>query len=393
VNSPAAPTNDSLDIALVTNNYPYAGRPNVGTFVAALAEAWAKNGESVDVIAPLPLLSRDSFSWHHPVLREKNRPTVAHPIYISYSSVRVGRISTQTWTTRSFDRAVQRSARKLAISPHVVYSHFLFPAGWSGLRLARRIRCPAVVALGESGFEFAEKMQGRAHVVETLRGFDGILSVSQENAEIVIARYGVDPSRIEIVPNAVDTELFQPHHRTAMRQKLGLPEDAIILSFAGHFIERKGALRVVEAMNRVEGLYGIFLGEGPQQPAGPRVLHAGRVAHSDVPDWLSASDIFVLPTLAEGSPNAVIEAMACGLPIVSSDIASVRETVDKSAAILVDPMDVDAIAAALEELMRDESLRLRLGERALECGRQMNLATRARRIRDWLEVLVRSQPQ
>jgi glycosyltransferase involved in cell wall biosynthesis len=386
-------TIDSLDIALVTNNYPSPGRPNVGTFVAALAEAWARDDVAVDVIAPLPFLSGKHFNWPQPTSRRTNQPTVAHPIYPSYSSIRLGPISTHAWTTRSFDRAVQRCARELAVRPHVVYSHFLFPAGWSGQRLARRIRRPAVVALGESGFEFAEKMQGRAHVTETLRGFDGILSVSQENAEIVTGRYGVDPSRIEVVPNAVDTELFQPHHRTAMRQKLGLPEDVIILSFAGHFIERKGVLRVVEAMNRVEGVYGIFLGEGPQQPEGPRVLHAGRVAHSDVPEWLSASDIFVLPTLAEGSPNAVIEAMACGLPIVSSDIASVRETVDKSAAILVDPMDVDAIAAALEELMRDEALRLRLGERALECGRHTNLAARARRIRDWLEALVRSQSQ
>jgi glycosyltransferase involved in cell wall biosynthesis len=215
--------------------------------------------------------------------------------------------------------------------------------------------------------------------------------VSQENAEIVVSRYGVDPSRIEIVSNAVDTELFRPHDRTAMRHKHGLPEDAVILSFAGHFIERKGVYRVVEAMNRVEGLYGIFLGEGVQRPEGPRVLHAGQAAHADVPEWLSASDFFVLPTLAEGSPNAIIEAMACGLPIVSSDIASVRETVDESSAILVDPMDVGAIAAVLEQLMRDVSLRRRLGEGALERGRRTNLAIRARRIRDWLESIVGSK--
>jgi glycosyltransferase involved in cell wall biosynthesis len=259
------------------------------------------------------------------------------------------------------------------------------------LRLARRISCPAVVALGESSFEFVERIQGRSRVAELVRGFDGILSVSQENSDIVVSRYGVDPSRVEIAPNAVDTDLFKPHHRAAMRKKHDLPEDAVILSFTGHFIERKGALRVVEAMNRVDGLYGVFLGEGGQQPEGPRVLHAGRVAHAEVPEWLSASDIFVLPTLSEGSPNAIVEAMACGLPIVSSDIASVRETVDESSAILVDPMNVDAITAALEGLSRDVSLRRRLGESALERGRRTSLAIRARRIRNWLETIARSK--
>jgi glycosyltransferase involved in cell wall biosynthesis len=243
----------------------------------------------------------------------------------------------------------------------------------------------------DSGFEFVESMQGRSRVSETVRAFDGILSVSEENAQAVIDRYGADRARIEIIPNAVDTERFRPRDRAEMRSKLGLPRDAFIVSFTGHFIDRKGPLRVLEAIRRVPGAQGVFLGEGPQEPRGSRVLHAGRVGHTEVPEWLGASDVFVLPTLAEGSPNAVIEAMACGLPIVSSDIESLRETTDESAAILVDPMDIDAIAQAIESLARDEVARRRLAEGALRLGRRTTLADRALRIRAWLASIVESK--
>jgi glycosyltransferase involved in cell wall biosynthesis len=303
---------------------------------------------------------------------------------MSYSNKQIGPISTQAWTTRSFIKAVTRAGLAFGLRPDVVYSHFLFPAGSAGAAVAKRLGCPSVVALGESSFEHAERMRGRDHVSEILQSFDGILSVSQENADIASERYHADRSLINVVPNAVDTERFRPHDRREARQTLGLPENATILSFTGHFIERKGPLRVAEAMQQVEGLYGVFLGEGPQKPSGDRVLHAGRVPHDQVALWLSASDFFALPTLAEGSPNAVIEAMACGLPVVSSDIPALRETVSADSALLVDPRDIGSIAGAFAKLTRDTTLRDTMSTAALERGRRTSLAARAQHIRAWL---------
>ena len=162
----------------------------------------------------------------------------------------------------------------------------------------------------------------------------------------------------------------------------------MILSFTGYFIDRKGPLRVVEAMERVPGLYGVFLGDGPQMPSGERVLHAGRVAHGEVARWLSASDFFVLPTRAEGSPNAVVEAMACGLPVVSSDIPSLQETVDEESALLVDPENISALAEALAEMSQNPNRRQAMSAAALKRGHRTNLKNRANRIRDWIKEVV-----
>jgi len=380
----------SLDIILVTSNYPYEGHPNVGTFVAALAEAWARQGDAVRVIAPLPIYTARTgeFVWRHPSSHGPLEPTVVHPGFMSYSNRQLGPISTTAWTARSFCKAILKAGTRHQRRPDVVYSHFLSPAGVAGAELASRLERPSIVALGESGWDLAEEALTPVQFGEAVRSFDGILSVSESNARTMIERYGADESRITVVPNAADTERFQPHDQLEARRHLGLPEDATILSFTGYFIDRKGPLRVVEAMERVPNLYGVFLGDGPDRPTGERVLHAGRVRHDEVALWLSASDFFVLPTLAEGSPNAVIEAMACGLPIVSSDLPSLRETVDRESALLVDPMDISALADALAEISTNSTKRYAMGVAAIERGRRTNLDARASRIREWIRDVV-----
>ncbi len=379
-----------LDVILVTSNYPYRGHPNVGTFVSALAEMWACQGDAVRVIAPLPIWTARTreFVWRHPGSAGRLQPDIVRPLYLSYSNKRVGPISTHAWTERSFGRAVARGVSDTEHRPDVVYSHFLFPAGVAGAELAKRLNSRSILALGESDFNFPEAALGRDRLRETIQRFDGILSVSEENAQTIIEQYGADRSRIEVVPNAVDTGRFHPHDRLEARRRLGLPEDATILCFTGHFIDRKGPLRVVEAMERIPGLWGVFLGDGPQKPIGQRVLHAGRVGHDEVAFWLSASDFFVLPTLSEGSPNAVLEAMACGLPVVSSDIPSLHETVDDDAALLVDPENISAIADALTELSQNVELRRSMAAAALKRGRRTNLSARVNHIRNWIKKVV-----
>jgi glycosyltransferase involved in cell wall biosynthesis len=123
-----------------------------------------------------------------------------------------------------------------------------------------------------------------------------------------------------------------------------------------------------------------FLGRGPQRPEGPQVLHAGAVPHEDVPLWLSAADLFVLPTLDEGCANALLEALACGLPVVSSDRPFNRAVVDESMARLVEPTDPAALGAAIAELVDQPALRATLGAAALAHAAGFRLERRAGRI-------------
>jgi glycosyltransferase involved in cell wall biosynthesis len=372
---------DPLRVLVGTSDYPSQDRPHVRTFVGALVNEWLRQHVDVAVVAPRPL-------WQGAPVEQGDRPPVLRPPFVSLSNREIpGLGSTLRLTVASFSRALARAARALPFEADVAYAHFLFPAGDGILRVARERGIPAVVALGESALAYYDTHLGRARVAATVAAFDGILSVSQENRDWCVNELGARPERIRVVPNAVDTHRFHPLDRAAARLALGLPADRPIVVFAGHWNERKGPLRVLEAMRGVPEAGVVFLGEGAERPSGPQVLFAGSVAHEQVPQWLSAGDVFALPTRAEGSSNAVLEAMACGLPVVSSDIPALREAVDDRCAILVAPDDVSALSAALATMLGDPARRAAASRAALARATRVTLADRAATIAAWLREL------
>jgi glycosyltransferase involved in cell wall biosynthesis len=117
------------------------------------------------------------------------------------------------------------------------------------------------------------------------------------------------------------------------------------------------------------------------------VLFQGEVPHEDVPIWLSAADVFVLPTLNEGCSNAILEALFCGLPIVSSDLPFNHDILDDQVAVLVDPQDVQAITQAVFALVDSTERRLAMSQAALQRSKSFRLADRARNVLAFLQGL------
>ncbi|MBM3957382.1 MAG: glycosyltransferase, partial [Gemmatimonadetes bacterium] len=358
------PSAGRLGLAVVAANYPSPADPARGAFVAAFVREIGRM-EDVTVIAPdriRPRLGRELGGGQQP----GDVPArVVRPRYPSFSDrVLLGGFSTFRLTDWSFRRAAMRAARGLP-RPDVVHGHFLFPAGAAALALAERWRVPATVAVGESRPAYYERHVGLERIRSLALRFAGLLCVSEQNRDYAVDRLGASTDRVLLVRNAADTTRFYPRGREEMRRKLGLPLDRPIAAFVGGFNASKGPLRVLEALRRRPDVCAVFLGSGPLAPAGDRVLFAGAVPHDSVPEWLSAADVFVLPTRAEGSSNAVAEAMACGLPIVTSDLPSMRALVPGDAGLLVAPDDVDALAGALGTVLGDGGRRAAMAEAAL----------------------------
>ena len=124
----------------------------------------------------------------------------------------------------------------------------------------------------------------------------------------------------------------------------------------------------------------IFLGAGPDEPDCPGILFKGKLPHRDVPRYLNAADIFVLPTLNEGCCNAVVEAMACGLPVVSSDRSFNRDILNGQNSIMVEPTDINAIRDAIRRLKADAKLRETMADAALASAESLNMENRSSRI-------------
>lgn len=378
--------------AIVTTLYPSSSQPHKGTFVEQLAEAMAELGASPLVVAPRPWrFRRDSELAGFDGSLSATPIPVFRPTYFSFSNRRlVAGISTYRWTVRSFAATVERVGASMSEHSDYCYGHFLYPAGYAAFRLAQRWQVPAFVALGESSLAYYEVHLRLPRIRQDIAQFAGVLAVSDQNRQYCIERFGVAPERVLVLPNAVDTGQFYPRDRRKMRIHLGLPLDRPIVIFAGHFIERKGPLRVLSALQHMPDVGAVFLGDGPQKPVGPQVLFAGPVPHAQVSEWLSAADLFVLPTLAEGSCSTVLEALACGLPVVSSDRPFNREILDETVASLVEPRDTLALSHALRELLSDSDRCRRMSEAALARARQFTLRERAQTILIWMDERARS---
>jgi len=379
-----------LHVGLISRGYPNLALPHQAPFVQVVARGLADTGARVSVVVPRAW-GREPVRLDPTTEREDlaRGLTVVSPRHVSFSRrVLPGGFATFPLSVWGFTRAVKRALSRLPERPSILYGHFAYPAGHAAVHLGAKLGIPSVVVLGESRMEEYEVDLGLDTVRAMLGRANAILSVSEENADYCTSRLGLDRARITVIPNAVDLQTFQPRDRAQMRVKHGLPADEPIVAFVGYFIDRKGPLRVAEALSRTASVKGVFIGDGPEVPRGDRVLHAGRVPHAEVPEWLGAADLFVLPTRAEGSPNAVLEAMACGLPVVTSDVPALRECVDPEQGVLVDPDDVEGLARAIERILGDEDLRRAMSASALARARGNSLERRVARIRAWLEATI-----
>lgn len=390
----SGPTDRPLRLLAVCN-YPSQTRPAHQVFVRTTLLELVRLGVEVAVLAPEPLanLARPSARFRlAPRFERRDEIAVYRPRFFSFSNLSLpAGVKTYRWTVGAHSSAALRQARKLAGRADVTFGHFLYPHGSAAAAVGRELGIPAVLSLGESSFRRYEAAFGERDMRALLGRFAGIVANSEQLKERALG-YGVPAAKVQVLPNGVDEERFHPGDRHEARRQCGLPPDRPIVVFLGQFIERKGPLRVLEAIGSRPEIGAVFLGSGPQAPSGPQVLFRGVVPHEQVATWLCAADMLVLPTTDEGCSNAVLEALSCGLPIVSADRPFNRAVVDDDVAVLLDPTDVAAIRRAVYDLVDDPGRREALGRAAFERSRRFSLADRARRMKAYLSALVRGEP-
>lgn len=377
---------NSLKILVAPSSFPCPANTGGGIFVKNLLDEFREQNANIKVLAPQPIhyfiknkSAEKSFDFNYPVF---------NPYYLSFSNKRLFSFSTYRLTCNSFKKSAVSFSRKIDFVPDIIYGHFLFPGGETAIELAERFDVPAVVALGEGNLSYYEKHLGAGRVINIVKKFRGILTVSRENQNFCVSQLGVSPDKVLFKPNAADTNKFYPRQKSAMRKKFNLPENENIIIFSGHFNHNKGAARIVEALNMLENVYGIFLGSGEELPTSEKILYKGRVSHDEIPEWLSAADIFVLPTIKEASSNAVAEAAACGLPVITSDIPSMHDMLDDKCAVFVEPENVSNIADTIKSLFDDKEHLNEMAQAAENYAKNYSIQKRASSILEWLTTLV-----
>jgi len=197
-----------------------------------------------------------------------------------------------------------------------------------------------------------------------LRESDFILTVSEGLRAKALAM-GANPSRSRAVLNGCDRSIFHVADRPEARTKLQLDPSAKIVVYIGRMDLRKGLRELVDAAAALypthPGLHMYLVGEGPDRPVIERIIqtnHAAGYIHimpacsfDEVAVWMAAADLITLPSYMEGCPNVVIEALACGRPIVATNVGGIPEIFPSGCGLLVPPRDSPGLAAALASVL------------------------------------------
>lgn len=359
-------------ICLFSNEYPTKTDP-VYSFVEQLCIGFAKRGIHVTVISPQSITS----SLFH---RTEIHPKYTVTMYDSGGSITVYQpfcISLPFRFRKINDWLFYKSAKKVIRNIgndfDVVYSHFWRP-GYIAYKIFKE-KIPLFVATGESNianmFDFNQK------ITDFSRSVNGVIAVSSKNKKESISLKLAIEENIGVFPNAINNKIFFKRDKIETRKKLNISSDLFIVAFVGWFNQRKGSLRVSNAIQSLhDDIYSFFIGTGDDEPKCDKILFKGRLSHEDIPLYLSAADVFVLPTLNEGCCNAVIEAMACGLPIISSKLDFNYDVLDQSNSIMVDPNNIDDLAEAIYKVKHDFNLRNKLAEGSLLKARSLTISQR-----------------
>lgn len=247
----------------------------------------------------------------------------------------------------------------------VILGSWAYPDGAAAVLAAERIGRPAVVKVHGSDINvLAEHAVVRRMMSRILPRAARCVVVSNALGDRLRA-LGVPSDRIERVENGVDPDLFSVKDRAIARGELGVSEFEKLVVFCGRLEPAKGMVELLEAFDRlsaeVPGVRLALLGSGAMndqvaekaRASGGRLLQLGARPLPEVARWLSACDVFTLPSHREGTPNVVLEALASGRPVVATRVGGIPDVVrSERAGFLVEPHDAHALADALARALR-----------------------------------------
>ncbi len=372
---------------MLSHMYPSAVNWTAGIFVHEQVRALVALGHDVRVVSPKgwapPLLSRWKAFHDVPGVDTFDGVPVLYPRKLTLPGARLGHRNSDAmlWAIARPLRAIHRRWPF-----DVIHAHMLVPDGWAAAQAGAELGVPVVATAHRADVLDvpARGPRSRDRVAEAVERLDQICAVSASIGDAA-ASLGAPRRPVQVVANGADTSVFLARSASEARGRLGLPDDGPIVTFVGKLVPRKGVDTLIEAI----GILGrrpagapllVAAGIGEMRPqlerraaelgVGDRVRFVGKIAHDEVGWWMSAGDVFVLPSLSEGLPTVVCEAMNCGRPVVATAVDGTPEIVrDGETGILVPPSDPAALAEALARILDDGALAEAMSRAALRIGR------------------------
>ncbi len=351
-------TRHVIKVLTLSHLFPNPEAPVNGVFVGKLVKALSSHAKT-EVIAPIstfPLLRK---AGQIPEKARLGKTPVSYPRYLALPKA----LNDHRW--RFFAKAIQPLFEEKLPDADVIHTHWIYPDTYAATLLAgdkpvvATVHGHAAIGLGIGGIEtplIAEALQKAAHLI----------SVSSELKDLMVNDFGVSPEKISILHNGIDPEIFETRSKEDARRNLGLPQNQRIVLTVARLSTEKRIEMLVDAVSKCPSQdFLVYLaGGGPLKEQiqdkivarglENRIHLEGPVMHDKVADWYFAADLFCLPSAHEGCPVVIHEALACGLPIVSTRVGAVPDVMGglgPECGLLCEPDDAAAFSDAIESAL------------------------------------------
>lgn len=355
-----------MKVLTFSSLFPHNINPNFGIFIANRMSAFAQRGHEVKVVAPVPYFPKWPFlkifpTWYasSKIVQHEERMglEIFHPRY--FMTPKIG----MPFYGISMFLSVLPLVKKLkkSFDFDLIDAHFVYPDGLAAVLLGKILRCPVVVsARGSDITHYSQIFFIRKWLKYILESSSSAISVSSNLFDIMISLGSSSDSTFNI-PNGIDGKTFYSIGQREARAKCNIPQNQKVVLGVGNLIVRKNFSLMIEAMNflkRGEHLY--IVGDGELRKKleheiecsnlQDRVHLVGAKKNYELFLWYNAADIFCLASLSEGSPNVVYESLACGCPVVSSNLEGAKTAIDTDAkGTIVPAWNVQDFAHALNQ--------------------------------------------
>lgn len=366
-----------LNVLSLATLFPDATRPNFGIFVErSLAALVRQAGVSLTICAPvgvppwpLSLHPRYAALRTLPAQEEWHGLRVLRPRFLLIPGLARRNAAAVARAVLPHAKAMQARG---AID--VIDAQFFWPDGPAAHRLAQQLDLPfSIKARGGDINLWARRKDVRSAIIAAASAATGMLAVAHSLRQDMVS-LGMAAERITVHYTGLDATRFRVLGRSAAREKWGVPSDVPVVITVGTLSSRKGQALVLAAMRALPpDTHYLMAGIGPDAAhlakmagdlgIGERVRQLGSIAHDDLPSLYAAADVMALPSESEGLANVWVEALACGVPLLLSDIPPAHELLDAPDAGVIAARHPDAIADAIRRILANPPDRAKLSGR------------------------------
>lgn len=368
----------SRTISILTTSFPRHDGDFAGQFILNSAREIAKLGKEIEIITPItPNAEQLSLPPEIRLNRFKGYFTQFTQTLTRGGGV-LNQLKQNRWSIVQLPfllLAFLTTALRSASKSNLIHAYW-FPAGIVAVITGLIKSRPVVVTLWGSDILFL-KIPILSHLIKFLLGRANAIICENQHFKVQLVKLGFKKEKISIIPNGIDIDSFKPRDKVTARTTLNLPLNKLIILAVGSLTKNKGHNYLIQALslilNTKDDIHLYIVGEGNERASlnkeiqrlnlNAKITLVGQVTNETIPAWLNAADIFALPSLHEGTPNSLLEAMASGLPVVASVTGGIPDIIDDKRS-LVTPGSSKELEEKLVLLLESPEAREQLGKNA-----------------------------